>query len=566
MTLAQIQSETIYDRDTRVDQDFHVVGFAGGGGSSEAYRLAGHRVSVAMNHHGPALAMHTINHRYAEHYQEDIRRLDPRVICGGRRPRSAWFSPDCRDFSKAKGGKPKSKRVRGLAWVVLWWIATVRPEVIFLENVEEFLDWCPLLPNGKRSGWRRGWFFRCFVGALRRRGYTVDWQIQRARDYGAPTIRRRLFLVARCDGQPITWPKVTHGHPESDAVAAGLLKPWEMGAGCIDFRLPCPSVLMTRLQAKRLGLKVVRPLARASCRRIAVGVKRFVIDAAEPFIVALTHQGSDRVESLREPMRTITGANRGERALVAPFFAYNQQGGGMRDARAPLHTIAASDKDTNLLVTAHVVKMRGDNVGHPMAEPLHTISAAGQHHGVVATFLAQHNGGEKGNQSYGHPMTAPISTISGKGCQQAAVFAALCKYYGTEQAPDLRDPLHTVPTKDRFALAEVQGFIPPLTPELAKKARQIARWLRRNGVKVEGEFAMCGPYVIVDIGMRMLMPRELFRAQGFPEQYVIDRGLVVDKATGEVREIKLTRSQQVHMCGNSVSPLHAAAIIAANLN
>ncbi len=490
---------SIYDIATSLES-MNIVGFAGGGGSSRGYTLAGARVHAALNHNQAAMAMHFRNHADTAHEIEDIRRVDISRMVGCRRLRSAWFSPDCRDFSKAKGGKPRSKQIRGLAWVIIDWINKLgpfAPEVIFLENVEEFQEWCPLLPDGTRSDWRVGWFFRCFVGAMRRRGYVVEWREQRACDYGAPTIRKRLFLVARRDGQSIVWPEPTHG--------PGRANPYRTAAECIDRGRPCPSIFMTRRQAKRYrrltGIQVRRPLQGASLRRIAVGVGRHVIHAKRPHYAFMTE-----------------------------------------------HSNASGQRNM------------------PIDEPLRTQCAnvKGGHFALVTAFLAQNNGGEIGHQSFGHPLDVPVSTISAKGSQQSLVIASLVKYYGADQDPQIGDPLHSITTLDRFGLIYSELVAPPLTPELAKKARRVARYLRKHGVEFEGEFATVGGFVIVDIGMRMLTPRELYRAQGFPEDYVIDRGWFIQK-DGTVVERHLTGKEQVKMCGNSVSPIHAAALIRANL-
>jgi DNA (cytosine-5)-methyltransferase 1 len=570
---------SIYDRATRLEP-INVVGFAGGGGSTKGYTLAGQRVHVALNHNKRAMAMHRQNHREAKHYIEDIRTVDPRVAAGLRRIISAWFSPDCRDFSKAKQGKPKSKRVRGLAWVIIHWINRLwpfAPEVIFLENVEEFADWCPLLRNGTRNKKLLGWFFRCFVGALQRRGYVVEWREQRACDYGAPTIRKRLFLIARRDGRPIVWPAATHGAPASEGVKAGLLKPYRTAAECIDFGRECPSIFLTRSQAQRLWrtrrLKVKRPLAYASLRRIALGVGRHVLKAQRPFILCLTHQGNDGVESIDQPFKTITGANRGERAFVqpvlAPFLTEHANASGQRtfSAAEPLRSQCAAVKGGHFaLVSAMLARQFGTGIGSSVLEPMRTVMAdGGGKTQLIATYLAQNNGGATGHQSYGHPLTDPISTVSGSGSHQSFVAASLVKYYGADQDPQMEDPLHSITTLDRFGLVRSELAIPPLTPELARRARQVAAFLRRFGVEFEGEFATVGGFVIVDIGMRMLVPRELYRAQGFPDDYVIDRGVIEDE-NGMLREIKLSGKDQVKMVGNSVSPMHAAAIIQANLS
>jgi DNA (cytosine-5)-methyltransferase 1 len=577
-------------------REIFIDNFAGGGGASTGIeRGLGRFVDSALNHDREALAMHRMNHPQTRHYCEDIRTADPLKIAAGRPVGGIWFSPDCKHFSKAKGGKPRSKKIRGLAWVVIHWINKVSPRMIFLENVEEFQTWCPLDKGGRPSKWRKGWFFECFVGALRRRGYTVDHREIRACNAGAPTIRKRFYLMARRDGQPIVWPEASHGPTAK--------KPHRIIAECLDFSLPCPSIFLSRIEAR--AVKAVRPLADATMARVAKGVDRYVLKSKRPFLVSLTHQGGDRVESVDEPIRTVTGAHRGEKALVAPVIAYAQHGGATRPADAPMHTVAASPKDQNQLLAVHltkfntgavgqavdepgptvtansfikrpggaapmgvvaasVVKMRGTNVGHPLDEPGHTISAQGTHHAVSAIYIAQHNGGANGHQTIGHPADKPASTINSKGSQQQVVAASLIKYYGTDQDPRIEEPCHVVTTRDRFALVEAMGIIPPLTPELKDGARRVADFLRAHGVQLEGEYAMVGEYVIVDIGMRMLKPRELYRAQGFPENYIIDRGLD-ELPDGRLVEIPLTGTAQVRMCGNSVCPPVAEALVSANL-
>lgn len=557
--------------------EIFIDNFAGGGGASTGIERGLRRaVDHALNHDRRALAMHRMNHPMTEHHCEDILHADPLKIAGTRRVGAVWFSPDCKHFSKAKGGKPRSKKIRGLAWSVVHWVNVLgrrpsggKPRVLYLENVEEFQTWCPLRPNGTPSAWRKGWFFRCFIGALRRRGYTVEWRELRACNYGAPTIRKRLFLIARCDGQPITWPEATHAAPE---LARRPLKPYRTMAECIDFSLPCPSIFLTREEAR--ALRCIRPLAKSTLARVAKGVDRYVLRAKRPFIVELTHQGNAGVASIDQPVKTLTAANRGERALVSPVIAHAQHGGAVRPADAPLHTIAASAKDQNQLMAASIVKLRGDPAshapGHPVDLPGHTISAGGTHHGVIAAYVAQHNGGANGHQTIGHPADSPASTISSKGSQQQLVGCTAVPYYGSEdEGCGVDEPTRTVTTRDRFGVAPCIGAPYPLSPEHEAGARRVAAFLREHGVEFEGEFAtvtICGEaFVIVDIGMRMLKPRELYLAQGFPRAYIIDRGLDLDEQSGRVREVILTGTEQVRMVGNSVSPPMAEALIRANM-
>ena len=287
-----------------------VDNFAGGGGASLGIELASWAgPDIAINHDAIALGLHAANHPHCQHLVEDVWAIDPRAVTNGRHVALAWFSPDCKHFSKAKGGRPVEKNIRGLAWVVIRWAATVRPTMIALENVEEFQDWGPLTQDGLPCPERKGRTFDLFVRRLREMGYAVEWRELRACDFGAPTIRKRLFLVARCDGRPIRWPAATHGKPGSLEVASGALQPWRTAAECIDWSIPCPSIFGRE-----------RPLAEKTLARIARGVRRFVIDAAQPFIVPVTHSGDLRSHAIDEPLRTITGAQRGEYSLIAPYF------------------------------------------------------------------------------------------------------------------------------------------------------------------------------------------------------------------------------------------------------
>lgn len=580
--------------------------FAGGGGATTGRRMAtGRSVDVAVNHSLAAIAMHAMNHPETLHFCQDVWKVDPLDVLEmvaklrgwGEAVRvavaSGWFSPDCTFFSKAKGGATLDARVRALCWILLKWCGRgarkgrVRvgkrdrrdrhgdhgtgpacPLILYMENVEEFKSNGPLVAKRdpktgrvvKRDGsvaapgehvryrdqWlvpcrkRAGLYFTRFIRWLRALGAAVEWRELRACDYGAPTIRKRLFLIIRFDGQPIVWPEPTHGDPASEAVKSGRRKPWREAWECLDFTLPCPSIFMTRRQArayyKRTGIRIQRPLVKATCGRVAEGARRHVIEEADPFLIAIAH---------------------GE---ASPQTGKKRWGKGHRTVRAPMPTLTGSNE--HALVTAHLVKLRGDNVGQAVTTPAHTLSAQGNHLGLIASFLAQQNGGEVGHQSYGHPLTEPVSTLSSKGAQQQLVALSLTKYYGADQDPRLREPMCTMTTRDRVAVTALPLEIPPLTPEKAKKARRVARFLRRHGVPIEGEFAMVGEFVVWDLGMRMLTPREQYRVQGFPEETIIDRGL--KEVDGRMQVVPLTKTEQVQMCGNSVSPPVAAAIIAAN--
>ena len=539
-----------------------VDNFAGGGGASTGIERALRvTVDVAVNHDPEAVAMHAANHPTTRHLCQSVWAVDPLEAVtfandnGELRPRPvrlAWFSPDCKHFSKAKGGKPVEKNIRDLAWVVHHWIdrlgPMLRPAIIMLENVEEFRTWGPLAEDGRPCPKAKGKTFDQWVAKLRRAGYRVQWREMRACDYGAPTSRKRLFLIARCDGQPIVWPKPTHGKLGTPAVAKGQLLPWRTAAEIIDWSIPCPSIF-----------ERVRPLKEATCRRIAAGIMRYVINAPHPFIVPVCNStwGAGRVYAGDEPLRTITTAKGGEFAVVTPYFTpLTHHGKADRNYAPgePIPTITGAHRGEIALIAPHVMTMRNSGKPHTAAnEPTHTVTAGGAHQYLVAAFMAQHNGGMIGREA-----AAPLSTIVHRGTQQQLVAshlvklrnncvgqgndepvgtitsggghfgevrAFLVKYYGNEQdGHGLNGPLGAVTTRDRFGLVTVT---------------------------IEGE-----DYVIVDIGMRMLSPRELFAAQGFPPDYIIEL---------EVNGRPLTKTAQVRMCGNSVSPVMSEALARANV-
>lgn len=446
-----------------------VDNFAGGGGASTGMEIGLNRhIDIAINHDQDAIDMHKMNHPETKHYCESVWDVDPVEACNNRPVGLAWFSPDCKHFSKAKGATPVNKNIRGLAWVAIRWAALVPVRIIMLENVEEFLTWGPVV-DGKPCKERKGETFKAFVAALstglsldhpaiddvqaalgddfdlsaieKGLGYQVEWKIIKACDFGAPTIRKRLFLIARNDNQPIQWPTPTHG---TDLI------PYKTAADIIDWDVPVRSIFNRK-----------RPLAEKTMARIAKGLQRFVIDSSNPFIVP------------------------GE--CHTPFITEHANGSSQRNMPIdePLRTICAQVKGGHFaVVTSHMVKMRGDNIGHGTDEPVHTISAGGFHIGEVRAFLVE--------------------------------------YYGTGNAHRIDKPLHTVTTKDRFGLITIKGE----------------------------------DYQIVDIGMRMLEPHELFAAQGFPSDYLISHD-----SNGK----KLSKAKQVARCGNAVCPPVAQALVSANL-
>lgn len=498
-----------------------VDSFAGGGGASEGIKMAlGRDPDLAVNHDAEALAMHAANHPGTKHVSKHIWNICPLQEVGSRKIGLLWASPDCKHFSKAKGGRPVSRNIRDLAWVVVRWAKQKAPRVIVLENVEEFQEWGPLTAAGLPDPDRKGEYFRRYVADLRRLGYVVEWKELRASDYGAPTIRKRLFLIARNDGVPIQWPTPTHGAPQGPAVIAGLKLPYRTAAEIIDWSLPCPSIFLTRAQGRAIGVN--RPLAPATMARIAKGVKRFVLETAAPFIVPITHVGDSRVYNIEEPVRTLTTAHRGEQALVAPTLI--QTGYGERPGQSP--------------------RAPGLDV------PLGTAVAGGVKHALVAAFLAQHN-----TDMVGHHPAKPMSTIVQKGCTQAVVSAGLINMKGSDQRTAAIDAPAPAQCAQGNHIAEVRAFLlkyygSAVGQRADEPAHTSTSKARLGLVMVHGE-----PYQIADIGMRMLSPRELFRAQGFPDNYIIDPII-----NGQ----KLTKTAQIRMCGNSVCPPLAAAIVRAN--
>ena len=587
-----------------------IDGFAGGGGASTGIAQAiGRDVDHAINHSETAIAIHKANHPGADHHCTDIRvPMLPRAVTKGQRVWGAWFSPDCKEYSKAKGGPVKDRTVRALCWEVIHWIEETDPEVCYLENVEEFEYAAPLDRNGVPIAALKGKDFDKFVKMIRRTGRRVDWKKLRACDYGAPTSRLRLYMVMRKDKQPIVWPEATHGRPDSEGVRSGRLLPYRTAAECIDWSIPCPSIFGRD-----------RELADSTKRRIAHGVIRYVVNAAKTgtaFIVndfaphitkfytgsvgsamdevmptvtangqparpaganplglagavlaphVMTNRNAQKpFTAANEPTHTITAGGAHQNlveTVLAPFATFGQQGGRSRPLDEPHHTVTASQKDTNGVVSAFLSSFYGSdkaNSGGDPEQPLRTARAGGQHHAVVAAHLEQANGGPRNRRSAGRAADRPSSTATTTGSQQrivettlieesslpphlmeraVKVAAFLVKYYGTDgenehaQIQPVDRPLDTVTTKARFAV---------VTVTIDAKT-----------------------YVIVDIGLRMLKPRELARAQGFPDNYVLNP--VVRKfIRGKWVERPLTIAEQISAIGNSVCPPVARALVAAN--
>ena len=449
-----------------INGELIVDNFAGGGGASTGIELAtGYSVDIAINHDPEAIKMHKANHPNTKHYCEDVWQVDPVKACNGHPVGLAWFSPDCKHFSKAKGGKPKDKFIRGLAWVACRWAGLVRPRVIMLENVEEFKTWGPLNRGHHPIKAKQGKTFEKFVSQLTELGYEVQFRELVAADYGAPTMRKRFFLIARCDGKPIVWPEPTHAPADSEAVKAGLLKPYVGAYTQLDFSLPCPSIFDTSEEIKeKYGIRAVRPLAPKTMERIARGLKKFVIESNDPFVIQNENMDMQAQTIIQYHSETSKDKVRGQ------------------TIEDPIMTVDGSNRYG--LVTSFLSKFYKTGIGQDEREPLHTVTTSAGHFGEVRAFMI--------------------------------------KYYGDATGQDIKNPLDTVTTKDRFGLVTIKGV----------------------------------DYQIVDIGLRMLEPRELYGCQGFPDDYIIDHDY-----TGKT----YPRSEQVRRCGNAVCPPIPAALVRANL-
>lgn len=525
-------------------QELVVDLFAGGGGASLGISRAYRTPDVAINHDPTAVAVHRANHPETKHFTCDVLEVDPVEATGGRPVGVLWASPDCRHHSKAAGGKPRSKRIRGLAWVVVKWATACRPRLIHLENVEEFAQWGPLLPDGKPCRVRRGITFRRWVRQLERLGYQVEHRELVAADFGAPTIRKRLYVIARLDRRPIVWPAPSHARAD-----------WRPAADCIDF--------------SDMGRSIFdrpRPLKPNTMRRVARGVWRFVLDTPTPFIVPLrgTSPAHHSTHDLADPLSVISAGGT-HHALVAPCMTAFGQNTVGSDVREPAQTVVAGAARYGLAAAylthlTHHVERRGQCA----SEPVRTITAASRgEQAVVCAWMEPANTG-----SVGLPVSSPLSTIVGRGTTQRLASAYLVRYY--RDGGNLGDcvaPAHTIPTKDRSGLVQVvQVSIDGLGPELLAKAKRVADFLHEwlpERFPEPTDLVLVGNYALMDITLRMLQPRELARCQGFPDSYVLERGLF-DRVDGTREWRAITKTDQVRLIGNSVCPDVAEALIRAN--
>lgn len=528
-----------------MNDEIIVDNFAGGGGASTGIEMAvGRSVDIAINHDQDAIAMHKANHPHTKHYCEDVWQVDPVEACAGRKVGLAWFSPDCTHFSRAKGGKPVDKNIRGLAWVTLRWAYMVRPRVIMLENVPEIRTWGPLGADGKPIKERAGETFDGFLLALsvgipkehpafaemcetlgispesemaeklsEGLRYDIQYRILKSCDYGAPTTRTRFYMIARSDGKPIIWPQPTNAPKDSEEAKSGKLPPYRSVAECIDWSIPAKSIFERD-----------KPLAENTLRRIARGIKKFVIDNPEPFIIPIGYgerEGQEpRVNSIDEPLGTVVSSSK--HYVVAPsLIQYNSEtaSDNVRGQKVtePLMTVDTSPRYA--LSVAHIMKNYGGNyavAGSAADKPLDTVTATDHNALVTAHILTLRNNMD------GQEIDEPLTTISCSGAHHAEVQAFLVKYFSNGAAKSVQEPLDTITTKDRFALVTIHGE----------------------------------EYIITDIKMRMLTPRELFDAQGFPHDYIIDH---------DCEGKPYSKTNQVARCGNAVTPPVPAALVRANL-
>ena len=623
---------------TSLFSELIVDNFAGGGGASTGIELAtGRLVDIAINHDVDAILMHKTNHPYTRHYQASVWDINPQEVCGGQKVGLAWFSPDCKHFSKAKGGKPADKKIRGLAWIVLRWAATVRPRVIMLENVEEFQTWGPVR-KGKPVKKLAGKTFARWKEQLQALGYVVEHRELRACDFGAPTIRKRFFLIARCDGKPIVWPTPTHADPESDAVKSGTMKPWRSAAEIIDWSLPCPSIFDTREQIKQKhGVSAVRPLAQNTLKRVARGTDKFVLKSAKPFLVPVgygerkgqaprihnidlpipTTTGKDKhfvckpvIEPwtvtnvtnatghrVSEPVDTIRTGGGGGQMLVTPVITAIGQTGSAADrcrgADTPINT-TVSKAETCLIApaliqyhTEQTEKVRGQDVQQPIMtldgsnryavaaahlteyygnaqdgispeRPTHTATSKDRE-GLTMAYLSQFYSG--GYSGVGATPERPLNTVTAVD-HNALAAVHVSKFYGTATGQEAAAPLHTI-TQSSGHFGEVRTYLMQWD-----NAQQFHHWPAvRNMLNqfcgydiAENEVLILEingiAYFIADIGLRMLTPRELYNANGFPADYIIDRDYMGNS---------YGKTKQVARCGNAVPPPFAVALVTANL-
>lgn len=574
-----------------------VDNFAGGGGASTGIELAtGRPVTIAINHDPHAVLLHKTNHPHTTHYCESVWDVSPKEACGGRPVGLAWFSPDCKHFSKAKGAALVDRKIRGLAWIVLRWAGTVRPRVIILENVEEFVTWGPVR-KGKPVKSKAGQTFKKWLSQLEALGYIVEYRELVAADYGAPTTRKRFVLIARCDGKPIVWPERTHAPADSEEVQSGKYKPWRSAAEIIDWSLPCPSIFESAADIKtKHGVSAKRPLADNTQKRIARGLDKFVIKSDSPFIVKCNHgYEAFRGQSVQEPLQTITRKN-GYGIVVpgyAPWTVTNTTNSTGHPAAEPLDTVRTGGGGGQMLVTPvmtaigqtgfsndrsypviktlvtkaeqclmmpSLIQYHAEQFeyvrGQALESPLMTVDGSNRH-GLTAAYMAKYYG----NDTHGQDIADPLHTVTAKD-REGLVMAHIAEFKGQDKGQSLRNPLRTITTSaGEFGIVKsrIEKYTPGKPLGYWPQVRELLNTHCGYSIADDEVILFCiggAWFYISDIGLRMLAPKELYAAQGFPPDYVIDRDY-----TGK----PYSKTQQVARCGNAVCPPMAEAVAKANL-
>ena len=540
-------------------EEIIVDNFAGGGGASTGIELAcGRPVAIAINHDPDAILLHKTNHPYTEHLQASVWDVDPVEVCRGRPVGLAWFSPDCKHFSKAKGAALVDRNIRGLAWIVLRWAALVRPRVIMLENVEEFQTWGPVR-KGKPVKSKAGQTFRKWKQQLSDLGYKIEHRELVAADYGAPTTRKRFVLVARCDGKPIAWPERTHAPRDSQEVRSGKLLPWRSAAEIIDWSIPGYSIFDSRQEIwERYQVKAVRPLADNTLRRVIRGVDKFTIRSGKPFLVECNHGGDGHLRNKDEPVNTLTGKYTGGvcEPVIAPFTFSNTGGSVGADAGDPVHTIRTAGGQ--ILSAANLIQYHTEQTENVRAngvtEPIPTVDASNRYALTCANLVEYYGNGVPLD------LWEPMRTVTAHD-REALTAAHIVEFKGQDIGQGMEAPLRTITASSgefadcRAVLAKAEdGNLGrwPLIRELLN--RYCGYHLADNEVillVIQGI-----AYYIADITLRMLVPRELYNAMGFPFDYIIDRDYL-GNAYG--------KTKQVARCGNAVCPPLAEAMVRANL-
>lgn len=534
--------------------------FAGGGGASTGIELAaGRPATIAINHDTDAILMHRTNHPHTAHYQASVWDVDPVEVCGGRPVGLAWFSPDCKHFSRAKGGKPVEKKIRGLAWIVLRWAGTVHPRVIMLENVEEFQTWGPVR-KGRPVKSKAGQTFRKWLSQLKALRYSVEWRELVAADFGAPTTRKRFFLIARCDGRSIVWPEPTHAPADNPEVQAGRKKPWRGAWEIIDWSLPCPSIFDSRKEIKaKYGLTAQRPLRPNTMRRVIRGVDKFVLKSANPFLVLVNHAGGFRGQAAAEPLQTVTAKN-GYGVVAPTMIQYHAEQTERVRGQSVIDLLMTIDASNRYgLTAASLVKYYGsDQHGQNIGCPLHTVTAKDRE-GVVAASLAKFYGG--GYTGDGSRVSDPLYTVTAID-HNAMTLTHLVKLKGMDLGGPATEPVQTI------TAGGLHHGVVTTRIKKAEPGADLGHWPEIRellntycGYDLGPEdvilFSIGGVwYYMADIGLRMLIPRELYRANGFPDDYKIERDF-----TGRI----YGKTKQVARCGNAVPPPFATALVRANL-